>query len=246
MLCLRNLKIRYKHSALGFFWSLLTPGLLILIYALFAKILRFSGSRPHYLLFLVCGIVIWQFTVSCLNDGLNAVTGSSNLVKKTRFPRLALPVSLTLANTVNFLLTALVLIVFLVISRAQAGPLLYLLPALAGQLLLCLGIVMLVSAGNVYFRDLQHIVGVVSLAWFFLSPIFYDLEMQTALLPEGLAFLCYLNPMSGLLGSYRSALLADPPPPAAGLAISLAVCLAVFLLGERVFARAQRGFGDVL
>ena len=246
MLCQRNLKIRYKHSALGFLWSLLTPGLMILIYALFARILRFSGTHPNFLLFLVSGIVVWQFTVSCLNDGLNAVTGSANLVKKTRFPRIALPVSLTLANAVNFVLTAIVLVLFLLFYRAFPGALVWLAPAFLGQMALCLGLVMLVSAGNVYFRDLQHIIGVASMAWFFLSPIFYPVQLQMDLLPARYGWLCYLNPMTGLLGAYRSALLADPAPPVAGLAISLAVCLGVFVAGERTFAWAQGGFGDVL
>lgn len=246
MLSLRNLKIRYKHSVLGFFWSLLTPGLLILIYAIFARILRFSGERPDYLEFLVCGIVVWQFTATCLNDGINAVTGNANLVKKTRFPRVALPLALTLANTVNFLLTAVVLGIFLVCTGVSPGNLLWLGIAFPVHFALCLGVVMLGSAGHVYFRDTQHMIGVGTLAWFFLSPVFYPPQRQLAMLPDSWSSIIYLNPMTGILGMYRSALLGDPSPGGVETVISLACVVLVFGAGWAVFARAQRGFGEVL
>ena len=104
ILAARNLKIRYKGSALGFFWSLLTPAATILMYAVFAKILKFAGGES-YLPFLVTGIVVWGFTAGTLNDSLHAIAGNSNLVKKVWFPRAILPLSTTLANAVNFLLT---------------------------------------------------------------------------------------------------------------------------------------------
>lgn len=109
----RNLKIRYKHSALGFLWSLLTPLLMILMYAVFASILKFNTGSPDYLPFLVVGIVVWQFTAGCLNDSLSSIAGSANLVKKVAFPRVILPVSTVLANAVNFVLTFVVLLAYL-------------------------------------------------------------------------------------------------------------------------------------
>jgi len=246
MLSARNLKIRYKHSVLGFFWSLLTPGLFILIYAVFARILRFSADRPGYLSFLVTGIVVWQFTASCLNDGLQAVTGNVNLVKKTSFPRLILPLSMTMANAVNFLLTMVVLLGYLVIASGTWGSAIWLVPGFLGQLALSLGVVFVMATGNVFFRDMQHVVGILSLAWFFLTPIFYDITMQTDFLPEGWATLCYMNPMSGILGAYRSALLGDPAPPLAGLALSLGVSALVLIAGYALYQRTERLFGEVL
>ncbi len=246
MLSARNLKIRYKHSVLGFLWSLLTPGLLILIYAIFARILRFSADRPGYLSFLVTGIVAWQFTATCLNDGLQAVTGNVNLVKKTSFPRLILPLSMTMANAVNFLLTMVVLLGYLLIASGTWGSAAWLLPAFAGHLALCLGIVFVMSTGNVFFRDMQHVVGIFSLAWFFLTPVFYEITMQTAFLPEAWAHLCYLNPMSGILGAYRSALLGDPVPPLEGMALSLTASALFLLFGYVLYQRTERLFGEVL
>ena len=142
ILTARNLKIRYKGSVLGFFWSLLTPALTILMYAVFAHILKFNKGQPHYLQFLVSGIIVWGFTAGCLNDSLFSIAGNANLVKKVFFPRAILPLSTALANGVNFLLTFVPLALYLALTGTLAwGPgLLWLVPAFAFHLALCAGI----------------------------------------------------------------------------------------------------------
>lgn len=251
ILIIRNLKIRYKGSMLGFFWSLLSPALLIVIYGVFAAILRFNEGRPHYLPFLVTGIIIWQFLSMCLNDSLHVVLGNANLVKKTAFPRLILPISMVLANLVNFLLTLFVLILYLFFARMPMQGL-WLVPAVVViQMLLCLGLAGILSASNVYMRDTEHILGVGSLAWFFLSPVFYPMEMQLAFLPEHLGWLPFLNPMAGILYAYRTLMMGSHMPdlltiPHWWLLVSAAVSLIVFGVGYAVFQKSQRGFGDVL
>ncbi|MFU8781012.1 MAG: ABC transporter permease [Kiritimatiellia bacterium] len=251
ILIIRNLKIRYKGSMLGFFWSLLSPALLIVIYGLFAKILRFNEGRPHYLAFLVSGIVIWQFLGMCLNDSLQVILGNANLVKKTAFPRLILPISMVLANLVNFLLTLLVLIVYLLFSGMPMQGF-YLIPVvLLCQVLLCLGLACILSTSNVFMRDTEHILGIGTLAWFFLSPVFYPIEMQLAFMPEGFGWLPFLNPMAGILYAYRTVMMGAKMPdiavsPGWWLSVSVAVCLVVFAIGYVVFQKAQRAFGDVL
>lgn len=259
MLAVRNLKIRYKNSALGFLWSLLTPCLFILIYAVFAgiigmrrKMLGADGATEiDFLPFLVTGIVTWQFTVTCLNDGLSAVTGNANLVKKASFPRLILPISMSLANAVNFLLTLVVLAIYLVLEPGihfQGAALLWLPAAIAAQCALCLGLALAVSTANVFFRDTEHIVGIASLAWFFLTPVFYPRQMQTDILvnklgwPEWTAF---LNPMTGIVDAYRQALLGCGAWPA-GIMVSFGVSLAVLAVGLAVFQGNEGKFGDVL
>lgn len=251
MLVARNLKIRYKNSTLGFLWSLLTPGLFILIYAVFAGIIGIrgrmagaTGDQP-YLPFLVTGIVVWQFTASCLGDGLHAVTGNANLVKKAAFPRLILPLAMTLANGLNFLLTLVVLGIYLALAPTTCGSLILLPLALLAHLALGLGLALAVSAANVFFRDTEHLVGVISLAWFFLTPIFYPLDLQLAHLGPKLAWMAYLNPMTGIVGVYRQALLGTPLWPAGAL-VSATVTTAVLAAGYGLFQRAEGSFGDVL
>ncbi len=251
ILVCRNLKIRYKGSALGFFWSLLSPMLLILIYAVFAAILRFSDGRPNYLQFLVTGIVAWQLLSMCLNDSLYAVMGNVNLVKKTAFPRIILPMAMVLANLINFMLTLCVLLMYLLVMRMPMEYL-WLLPAvLLAQTGLCFGAALILSAANVFLRDTEHILGVSTLAWFFLSPIFYPVEMQMQFLPEGVGWLIFLNPMTGIVWSYRRIMMASAMPdllsvPVAGLTLSALVCAAVLWLGIIVFQKFQSRFGDVL
>lgn len=251
ILIVRNLKIRYKGSMLGFFWSLLSPALLIVIYGVFAAILRFNAGRPHYLAFLVTGIIVWQFLNMCLNDSLHVVLGNSNLVKKTAFPRMILPLSMVLANLVNYLLTLIVLIAYLFLTRMPMQGL-WLVPLVVIiQTLLCLGLAGILSTANVFMRDTEHILGVGSLAWFFLSPVFYPIEMQMDFLPDQLGWLPFLNPMAGILYTYRTLMMGANMPdiltvPHWWLLVSAAVSLFIFFLGYGVFQRCQRAFGDVL
>lgn len=264
MLISRNLKIRYKGSALGFLWSLLTPLAMILIYSLFAGVLglkrQLLGLSPEatfdYLPFLVTGIVVWQFTAGTLSDSLHAIAGNTNLVKKVYFPRAILPISTVLANAVNFLLTLAILLLYLALSgslRLHAAY--YLLPALALHLLLCHGISLLVATLNVFYRDTEHIIGLLLLAWFFTSPIMYEASLQTnalaahlpAAIPTGIL---YLNPMSGILALYRAALmgmdLAPAGVPPAYLLLSVATTLLLTLAGHLALHHGDRFFGDVL
>ena len=251
ILVVRNLKLRYKHSTLGFFWSLLSPLLLILIYATFAAILRFNVGRPNYLQFLVIGIVIWQFLAMCLNDSLYTVMGSANLVKKTSFPRIILPLSMVFANLINFLLTWIVLLLYLAFSGISFQYIILLPVVLLVQTALCLGMALFLSSVNVFFRDTEHILGVGTLAWFFMTPIFYPLRDQLAFLPDHLTSLAFLNPMTGVVWSYRILLMGKDLPDntnisAYCLAISAYVSFLVLAIGLVVFQRLQVRFGDEL
>lgn len=255
----RNLKIRYKNSALGFLWSLLTPAMMILMYACFAKILKFSDGKD-YLPFLVAGIVIWQFTASCMNDSLQAIVGNTNLVKKVAFPRIILPLSTALANGVNFVLTLVVLLIYLLLAGVFSYTCIYwLLLAILMQLMLCIGISCICSVLNVYFRDTQHIIGIGSLAWFFLSPVFYRLPMQCSAIVSVFGLnetsqwqgIVFLNPMTGILGLYRAALMENQLPVPVGVSLwwlmaSLVVCLVVFFAGLIAMRKGEKSFGDVL
>ncbi|MDD5708831.1 MAG: ABC transporter permease [Kiritimatiellae bacterium] len=250
MLIVRNLKIRYKNSALGFFWSLLTPACFIAIYAVFAGILGIRGRMlgtdgPGFLPFLVTGIVVWQFTATCFSDALQAIAGNANLVKKAAFPRMLLPLSMVLANACNFLLTLVVLWCYLAWAGAGFGAGWLLLLALPAQAALCLGLALLTATANVFYRDTEHIVGVAALAWFFLTPVFYPASLQIEYLGAAPDWLAYLNPMTGLLDAYRQVFLGMPADPA-GMAVSAAVSLALLLTGIAVFQSSEGRFGDEL
>ncbi len=246
----RNLKIRYKSSVLGFFWSLLSPLFIILIYAVFASILKFNVGRPNYLEFLVIGIVIWNFLSMCLNDSLYAIMGNTNLVKKTAFPRIILPVAMVFANLINFFLTWVVLFLYLIFTGMHFQHLELLPFVLALQVGLCMGMGLILSTSNVFFRDTEHILGIVSLAWFFLSPIFYPVSMQLEHLPEKFQWAAFLNPMTGILWSYRRILMGAKMPdmaiPLSCLWVSAGVVMATLALGVWIFQKSEGRFGDEL
>lgn len=249
ILVVRNLKIRYKNSALGFFWSLLTPLCFIVIYATFASILRFNDGKPAYLQFLIVGIVCWQFLAMCLGDSLGAIMGNVNLVKKTSFPRIILPVSTVVANLVNFLLTLVVLAGYLLISRASLGHLEWLPLIVLTQAALCLGMACIISTGNVFFRDTEHILTVATLAWFFMTPIFYYPQLQfdkLSKLPGQAIWPAFLNPMTGIITAYRSVLMGRPNPGMGLTAISFGVAWIILAIGLVVFQRSQHRFADEL
>ncbi|MBN2301363.1 MAG: ABC transporter permease [Lentisphaerae bacterium] len=250
ILIARNLKVRYKNSALGFFWTLLGPLFMILIYATFASILKWDSGQPNYLQFLIVGLVVWQFLLMCLNDSLHAVVGNSNLVKRTVFPRIILPLSTVTANLVNFLLTLCVLTAYLLLTRIQMHNLGFLPVVLLTQFALCLGMALIIATANVFLRDTEHILSIVTLAWFFLSPIFYSMDLQLGQLSKisvwSMHWIAFINPMSGLLCAYRALFMSDNSVAVNHMLISFAVSWVLLLIGIVVFQRFQMKFGDEL
>jgi ABC-type polysaccharide/polyol phosphate export permease len=243
LLVQRNIKIRYKNSALGFVWTLLGPIFQIGIYWIFLRLLKIPVQMES----LVTGILVWQFLATCLGDSLYAVIGNANLITKTPFPRILLPLSTVLANSVNFLLTLLVLTAFLGLRGATLGAWWWLPALLASHGALCLGLSLMVCSFNVFFRDVEHILQVVMMAWFFLSPAMYDVttfvrnQVAAELVPW-----YFLNPMAGVLTGYRNVFLSMDAQPAAYLIAPFALCWIALALGIAIFRRLEPRFGDEL
>ncbi len=240
----RNLKIRYKNSALGFFWTLLGPLFLILIYSLFLSVLRFPMDLP----ILVTGIISWQFLAMCLGDSLYAIVGNANLVTKSAFPRIILPLAMVKSNLVNFLLSFIVVIGYLLVKGVDFGAL-YLLPLIIlTQFALCLGVALIFSAANVFFRDTEHIMSIVMLAWFFMTPVIYPigLVMDNHGFPWWVSVAYFLNPMTGIVSAYRMAFLSAPNPGTEFLMLSFTVSMIFLLVGLFVFQKSEKLFGDEL
>ncbi|MCX6357186.1 MAG: ABC transporter permease [Candidatus Aureabacteria bacterium] len=242
----RNLKIRYQGSGLGFLWTLLNPLFMALIYWIFIRFMKFPMD-PWTLL---AGVLAWQFVTMCCGDAINAVAGHPNLVKKVYFPRLILPLSTVVANLINFLLSLLVLFALTAVSgRLAWGPGLALLPLLiALQFLLCLGLALIISCSSVYFRDTEHIVSVLMMAWFFMSPVVYSVDLITrgGVVPRWLLGIYLCNPMAGLITAYRAIILNGPAPAGIALAAAIALPLLLCAAGLRIFMRHEPDFADEL
>ncbi len=249
-LAARELKQRYKGSALGFLWSVLTPLFMAAIYMVFLRLL----ARGVPLADILVGVFAWQYTTQCVLGGMTCVTGNASLVKKVAFPREILPVSQVAANGIGYLLSLLVqfpVLAFL-LWRGGAGfaatwPLFFF--WVIWQTVFNLGLAFLVGALNVNFRDTQHLVGVLLSAWFFLSPVMYNMEFARNLAANWpwAADLLYANPMAVLINGYRAALLPGAGagfPPAAWAGFALVPL--TLLLGAGVYRRLQKNFADLL
>ena len=239
ILIVRNIKIRYKNSALGFLWTLIGPIMLIAIYAVFLSMMKFKMDLPV----LFTGIIVWQFLAMCLGDSLAAITGNANLITKTAFPRIVLPLSMVLANLINFLLSSIVLVGYLLISGVTFGNLIYLVPVVITQVALCLGVSLVISTANVFVRDTEHVLGVVMLAWFFMTPIIYPFQMVA---DKYVSHLAAINPMTGIVSAYRAILLSQPEMSFAEMKVSFCLAWLILGIGLVIFQRARGRFADEL
>jgi lipopolysaccharide transport system permease protein len=177
-LVIRDLKVRYKNSFLGVLWSLLNPLLMMVVYTLlFTKLTPTSQSIQAFHIFILVALIPWQLFASSIVSGTQAIAGNSAIVKKVYFPRMLLPLSTVLANTINFMIAFLVLLFIILISgRAITYHIWWVIPLLITQIIFILGITFFLSAVHVFYRDITMILDVGLMAWFFLTPIFYPFE----------------------------------------------------------------------
>jgi lipopolysaccharide transport system permease protein len=251
----RDLKVRYRSSALGVLWSLVSPLLMMLVFTLvFGYFMPNPGVRAFHC-FVLVAILPWNWFSASVSGGLYSIVNSSQLIGKIYFPREVLPTSLVASEMVNFLLALPVLALILVLSGIPLTVHALWLPVvIAIQLVFTLGVVYALATAHVYYRDTGMIMSVVLLAWFFLTPIIYPMEdMRQRYLPvlgvsaERLMYV--INPMASLVATYRVILYGSPdgPPsePAYGfLARTAVTAVVVFVLGYGLFARHSGRFGE--
>src|SRR5688572_17074756 len=250
MFALRELRARYKGSALGFAWNFLIPLLqLVVFWVLFGVILgtrpiTASGEHP-YAIFLFVGLLPWTFFSNALQAGAASVVRNSAIVKRVRLPVQLLPAASVLSSLVNFALTLVVLAAVLAVFGPRHPEGIVYVPILVlVQLVLATGLAYLLAGLNVFFRDVEHILGVVLMAWYFLTPILFPISIL-ADRPREL-FLAYLNPMTPVIVGYQRALLDGLPPEWPALAYSALFGLGAFALGFAYFRRAKDDFEAAL
>ena len=238
-LIVRNLKIRYKNSSLGFFWTLLNPIFLILIYYFFIRLMRFKMDLTE----LLTGVIPWHFLTMTLGDSVDSISGNSSLITKVKFPRIILPLSTVTANLINYLLSLTVLIFFLPLLGCPVTlKLFWLLPIVLLTYLFVLGLSLFVATCNVYFKDTPHLLSVTTMAWFFMTPIIYPLSQ----IPERFHYLAFLNPMSNLVCLYRNSFLGSPLSWTIWNAWGFLILAACFVTGVFLFYRHESTFSDEL
>jgi ABC-type polysaccharide/polyol phosphate export permease len=251
----RDLKIRYRGSILGFLWTILNPLFMAVIYIVFLRLLVGRGIPNED---IIIGVFAWQFTMQCVNAGMNCVTGNASLVKKVYFPRIILPLSVSMSALVNFLLTLVVqwaLVAILLMMKGtflEAATLWVPLMSLY-QLLFNFSLALLVATANVYFRDTQHIVNLLMSAWFFMSPVMYPLSLVETVarshpwIGPWIERVYLLNPMTVIITGYRAMQVpGDSFPWTMASVAGLLIPLVILWIAYAVFQRTQRYFSDLL
>ncbi len=238
----KDIRGKYKGAWLGFFWSLLNPLLLLLVYSIiFPYILRIDV--PNYPLYLAVALLPWTAFTTIIQTGTNAIVANGNIIKKVYFPREIIPISIVSSGVVNFLLTTIVMIVFLIMGGIGLTTLALLFPViLLVQFLVMLGITFVLSAITVYVRDLEHLVGIGLMVLFYATPIVYTMDS----IPSNLTWILNLNPMTHIISAYRDILFYQTMPNWANLGILAAIALVVCFIGYKIFKKLDKGFAEEL
>ncbi len=239
----RDLRGRYKASVLGFLWTFILPLCQLLVYTLVFSVILKSVIDKYYL-YLFVALIPWNFFSSCLTVGSKCILSQESLVKKIYFPREVIPVSFVTSAFVNMLYCEIVVIAVSILSGVQFTflGLLCLPVVMLIQYCLTLGITMIVCSVDVYFRDLEHIMGIVSMAWMFMTPIMYSITV----VPENLLPVFYLNPMTSIIQAYRDILYSGTVPHMRTLGMSIIMAVVFLVLGFIIFGRLKRRFSEVM
>jgi ABC-2 type transport system permease protein len=239
----RDLRGRYKRSVLGFLWTFLNPLLQFLVYVFVFSTVRRSNI-PNFGVYLFVAFIPWTFFSAALHAGSTAIVSYGGMVKQIYFPREVLPIAFVTSGFVNMLLCFVIVFGVVFISGTAINPvaLLYLPLVMMIEYLLALAITFITSAITVYFRDMQHILGTVSMMWMFLTPLFYRIES----VPEQYRTLFMLNPMAPVITAYRDILYNGKIPEMTTLIHSFAAGAVCLVIGIAVFEKLKWHFAEEL
>jgi ABC-2 type transport system permease protein len=235
---MKELKVRYKRSVLGFLWALLNPALMMLVLTLvFSTIMRFPIK--HYAIFLLSVLLPWTFFSQSLGYAVESIVGNGELIKKVAVPKLVFPVAAIVSNIINLLLSLIPLAILVPLLRHPFyWTWLYLPVPMLALIIFTLGVTFLFAAANVYYRDVTHIVQVVLSAWFYFTPIIYPLD----LLPPHYQWLFKLNPLLYVTNGFRLAVYYGMLPKWTSVAASFVCAFAALLIGFGIFRKYQDHF----
>ncbi len=240
----RDIKVRYKEAALGASWAILQPLLTMLIFTLFfGRLAKVPSDGIPYPLFSFAGLVPWTFFLTAVQQSSNSVVGSSNLISKVYFPRLAIPVATVMAALVDFAISGVVLLAMLLYyHRAPTLHILFVPLFVLLAFFASLGLGLWLSALNVKYRDIRYVVPFLLQFWMFASPIVYP----TSMLPARWRTLYALNPMVGVIDGMRWSLLGTHTAPGPVIAVSALTTLLGALGGALYFRRMENRFADIV
>lgn len=238
----KEIRGRYKNSFLGVIWSFLNPLLQIAVYAIvFPLILR--NTQENYVIFLCCGLIPWTFFSTGINRSAFTIIENGNIVKKVFFPREILPIAVITSEAVNFVISTSIILAFVIFGGLGITKYIVFYPIiLIVQYLLVLGISLIISSITVYFRDIQHFIGVLLQLLFYAAPVVYSPKT----IPQDFEWLLKYNPMTYIINSYRDVFYNQVKPDLVGLGMIFIISICVCVIGYVIFNKLQKGFGEQL
>ncbi|MCI9570863.1 MAG: ABC transporter permease [Lachnospiraceae bacterium] len=239
----RDLKGRYKGSLLGFLWTFLNPLLQLCVYTLVFSVIMRNGIEDFYL-FLFVALVPWMFFSACVASAAGLIRAQQDMVKKIYFPREVLPVAFVTSQFINMFYSLLVVLAVLMIAGKGINifAVLSLPIIMVIEYVMALGIALITSAITVYFRDMEYLLGIITMAWQFLTPIFYSVDM----VPARLMPVFNLNPMTSVIIAYRDILYYKQLPKMETLIQAIICGILLLAAGLFVFGRLKRHFAEEL
>jgi lipopolysaccharide transport system permease protein len=242
-LALRDIKVRYKQTALGVAWVLLQPLLAMGIFSIVFGQRGLAANGVPYPLFVVSGLVPWFYFSNATSGASGSVVGNTQLISKVYFPRLAIPLAAVLANLVDLSIGLLLELVLLVVFGVGFGWHLLALPVLVALIVLtALGVSVWLSALDVQYRDVRYAVPFLVQVWLFATPVIYS----SGDVPDRWRPLLALNPMTGVIEAFRWSLLGVGDPPLSALLGSAVIVAILLSTGLLYFRRMERTFADVI
>ena len=240
----RDVKVRYKQTALGVLWAILQPVFMMLVFTIFFG--RFAGVDSKvdvpYPLFALAGLVPWTFFANAISNSGNSIVGSASLISKVYFPRLMIPGAAVGASLADLAIAFVILLGLMIYYGVAITWAVVMLPVLVVLVtLLALGVGLWLSALNVKYRDIRYAIPFLIQLWLFVSPVIYPASM----LPEKWRWLLALNPLTGIIEGFRSALFAQPFDWTA-LGFSALATLLLLIYSAYTFRRMEKTFADIV
>lgn len=238
----KEIRGKYKNSFLGVIWSFLNPLLQIAVYAIvFPLILR--NTQENYVIFLCCGLIPWTFFSTAISRSAFTMIENGNILKKVYFPREILPISVVTSEAVNFLISTIIILAFVLFSGLGITKYIAFYPLIfLAQYLLLLAIAFIVSSICVYVRDLQHFIGILLQLLFYATPIVYAADT----IPNEFAWILKLNPMTYIINGYRDIFYNQTMPDIKAIFILMGILILVIVIGYLIFNKLQKGFAEEL
>jgi lipopolysaccharide transport system permease protein len=238
----RDIKVRYKQTALGAAWAVIQPVFMMVVFSLFfGKLGGIPSDGLPYPVFVFCALLPWQLFAFALSESSNSLVSNQNLITKVYFPRLVVPISAVLGGLIDFCIAFVILLGMMAYFGIVPGAAVLALPLFVLlAVATALGVGLWLSALNVQYRDVRYTIGFLTQFWLFATPVAYP----SSIIPGRWRWLYGLNPMAGVVEGFRWALLGKAEAPGPLLAVSVGVVVLIFVSGLYYFRRMEETFAD--